>query len=241
MLVENKENRHAFIVGEVTGMKETDQYLLLQIRHHVWFAETKEAKNVTTAVFIRNLDATAEGRQPIPYMDRAKNMRIHKGSRVGAYVRYSGEDYSVANGYSVHYDGVVGFKGLNTDGSERKYAIVMGTVKSMQERVSASGTTYLAANVYVGKFPLYDEQNRKMVDEHGKTAYEYRYVTVKTSNEKLMDRFTKALEVNSAGEEKNAAFLCFGDPYRYISPTTGEERVTYTAINFEVMGVVAKR
>ena len=241
MLVENRENRHAYIVGEVVGTKETDDYYLIQLKHHVWFADTKQAKDITTGVFVRNIEASDDGRPAIPYMDRAKKLKLHKGSKVGAYVRFSGdEDYKTANGYSVAFDGVTSFKGKNVDGTDRKYAIVMGTVKSMQERVSSSGARYTAANVYVGKYPIYDENGEKLVDESGNTSYDYRYVTVKTSNEKLMDRFAKALSKNMNGEEKNAAFLCFGDPYSYISSTTGDERNTYTAINFDVMGLCQK-
>lgn len=236
MLIENRESRHAYLVGEVISTKDTDDYFLIQLKHHVWFPEERIAKDITTAVFVRNIEASVEtGRPEIPYKDRAKKMNIRKGSRIGIYVRFSGEDYSMANGYAVSYDGITPFKGKNRDGADEKFAIILGTVKSIAERVSSTGNKYTAANVYIGKCPMYDENGNKIPNK-----YEYRYVTVKTSNEKLMSRFEKALQKNQNGCEKNAAFLCFGEPYTFISQTTGDERSTYTAINFDVMGFYQK-
>lgn len=232
-------SRLAFVVGTVAGIKEEDDKLLVQLRYSYWDPAARTEQHNITAVFIR--DIVTKAGKTVPYKERALKMKLKIGSAVGMVVRFCGEDYRYANGYSVRYDGIETFNDLAENGDEKKYAFVLGVVNSVTEKTASNGSKYVTASVYVGKTPCYDENGNREIGEDGKPVYEARKVIVKTGNERLMERFTKYLNKDSEGSSKRVAFMCNGDPYEYIHQETGAEVQIYTAYNFDITGKVPAR
>ena len=240
MLIFNRTNNHAFLVGEVVGIKDETDYFLIRLKHRVYDAVTRSAQDIVTAVFVRNIDENPiTGRPAIPYADRARKMRVDTGSRIGVYVRFTGEAFKTANGYSVNYDGLSTFSGIDKQGEPEKFGIVMGTVKNLTEKKDRNGESFVSAHVYVGKRPIRDANKKIMYDINGFPQYEYKYVDV-NGRKNQADRFRKALQKGKDGTEKNVAFLCGGEPYCFVG-NDGSEREVYTSLNFEVMGYVRKQ
>lgn len=240
MLIYNSTNNHAFLIGEVVSVKDSAEYFLINLKHNVYDSMTRTAQTVVTGVFVRDIEENLmTGRPAIPYAGRARNMRVAAGSHIGVYVRFTGDGMKTANGYSISYDGLASFTGLNSKtGNSEKFSIVMGAVKNLTERTDKNGESYIQAHVYIGKRPIRDANRQIVHDINGFPQYEYRYVDV-NGRKTLADRFKKALNKSKDGAEKNVAFLCGGEPYSFIG-NDGTERAIYTSLNFELMGFVRK-
>ena len=241
MLIFNSENNHAYVVGEVVTVKDADDYFLVKVKHRYYDTVKRVSIEVVTAIFIRNIaEEVGIGRPAIPFADRARKMRIHVGSRVGVYCVFGNDGMKTAKGYGLSFDGITSFKGVNKNHETQKFGIVMGAVKSLTDKIDRNGAPYVTAHVYVGKWPQRDANGALMYDIDGNVMYEYRYVDV-NAREKLAERFHKALEKTTEGQEKAAAFLCGGMPFTYNSPSDGKLKEIYSGLNFELMGLVPKR
>ena len=240
MLVYNQTNNHAFLIGEALSVKDDAEYFLIRLKHKVYDSVTRTSHEIVTGIFVRDIEENPmTGRPAIPYAGRARNMRVAAGSHIGVYVRFTGDGMKTANGYSISYDGLASFTGLNNKtGNPEKFSIVMGAVKSLTERADKNGEGYVQAHVYIGKRPIRDMNHQIVYDINGFPQYEYRYVDV-NGRKSQADRFRKALQRGNDGSEKNVAFLCGGEPYSFIG-NDGAERAIYTSLNFELMGFVRK-
>lgn len=246
MLIGNPNNNHAFIAGEVVGIqdeREKDNYLMVRVKHNVYNAATRTSQDVFTAIYIRNIEADIQsGRPAIPFADRARNKALKSGSIVGVYCVVS-NDFKTAKGYGLMFDGVTSFKGVNRNDEPTNFSIVMGAVKRLTQKVDGYGNTFVSAHVYIGKYFVRDAQGNVVCDGYGNPLYQYRYVDINGRNN-TGNRFLQVLQPvrNEEGKlvEKNVVFLCGGQPYQYTSSADNSTHEIYTALQFQILGLVKK-
>lgn len=202
MLICNPITNHAFVVGEVVGVKDAgDEYFMIRVKHHVYNAVEKSSQDKITAIFISNVAENIQKSRPaIAFADMARRMKIHIGSRVGVYCIPS-LDWKTATGYSVSYDGFTKFRGLNRNDEPTTFTIVMGIVKRIRTKLDRNGKPFASAHVYVGKWRVKDANGNFKFDKSGNPIYQYKYVDISAKTPSLVERFKKALRPSDTVEK----------------------------------------
>lgn len=183
----NGQSGYSIITGVVTGTaygnKNGNNWYLLKLK----FQEGNEEKN-TDIWFWDDNNADDYRRYRA---DNAKRKNVHNGSSVTVRCKFRDESKKEANGYSIHYDGLIKVK-PDSEHEKDDRSVVIGTVTSMKDG-KVKGQDAVKLNVYAGK--------KKSGDE---TIYRHISVTI-TGDKANMARVDFNGTENS---KKKAVFRC---------------------------------
>lgn len=215
------DGQMAIIAGVVKSVKDEQDKFGVAIEYDGYNSETKTGEKKTTYVYFRNQDAREDGKESIPYADRARKMKPRNGSSVIAYIRFTDDERKFANGYGFKYDGKLSMKKGDGD-NEKLYTVVKGLVTRVTKKTNSVGEEYLSLSVYTGK------------DKDGNFMNEHINMRSTEKNPKLMESAEKVLSPRTDGTKLSAAFLC-GAPYE-TATNEGDDLTIYNAWDFSVTG-----
>lgn len=202
------------LVGKVIAVQEEAEKCIVTLEYE----EYEQGRNITiqTEVVFWNQKARDDKKNPVPFADMVKRMRLTAGSTVMVTVRFRDETYREANGYTCRYNGIISFPPDNHH--VRGRSVIGGTVTWMHDGIDTCGDTYISMGVYIGR------------DQYGQPQY----VNISTKDEALMKRCRHMLEPKADILRMNVVFRC-GDAY-HAKNTLGISFTAYRAFDFTING-----
>lgn len=210
-----KVNEELYVlVGKVIAVQEEAEKCIVTLEYE----EYEQGRNITmrTEVVFWNQRLRNDKKNPIPFADMVKRLRLKNGSTVMVTVRFRDEALREANGYTCRYNGIISFPPDNHH--TRGRSVIGGTVTWMHDGIDARGDIYISMGVYIGR------------DQHGQPQH----VNISTKDEALMIRCRHMLKPKEDGSRMNVAFRC-GDAY-YVKNTQGINYTAYRAFDFTIQG-----
>lgn len=210
-----KVNEELFVlVGKVIMVQEDTEKCVVTLEYE----EYEQGRNiiVKTDVVFWNQRVRDDKKNPIPFADKVKRMKLRNSSIVMTTVRFRDETHQEANGYTCIYNGIISFP--PDQSHDRGRSVVGGTVTWMYDGIDGSGNTYLSMGVFIG------------MDRYGQPQH----VNVNTKDETLMRRCRDRLLPKTDGTRMNAAFRC-GDAYQARN-AQGTSYSVYRAFDFTIKG-----
>lgn len=220
-----KNDELVLMLGEVKAAKEIDDKYAVTIEYDHYDKDLGEEIKQQTEIFFQNQKAAeGEDRKPILWADYVKKMKLREGSVIAVLARpnKTGEK---ADGYVCRYNGMITF--APDDKHERERNAVGGLVTWIKEGEDSQQQPCVKIGVYMGK------------DKEGN----FLSATVRTSDEKLMERCKKALTPRTGNGDdkpvkKYAWFRC-GDAYMAMN-SDGVEFPILTCYDFTITGTNKK-
>lgn len=220
-----KNEELVLMIGEVQEAKDAgDKYIVTIEYDHYDKDLGEEFKKQTTVFFQNQKPADGDERKPIMWADFAKKMKMRKSSVIAVLARPN-KTGDKADGYICRYNGLITF--APDDTHERERNAVGGLVTWIKDDTDSQDKPCIKMGVYMGK------------DQEGN----FLSATVRTSDEKLMERCKKALTPRTgSGDEKPvkkyAWFRC-GDAYMAMNGD-GVEFPILTCFDFTITGTTRK-
>lgn len=220
-----KNEELVLMLGEVKTFREADNKYIVTIEYDHYDKDLGEEIKQQTEIFFQNQKpAEDEDRKPILWADYVKKMKLREGSVIAVLARpnKSGEK---ADGYVCRYNGLITF--APDDKHDRERNAVGGLVTWIKDDMDSQQNPCVKMGVYMGK------------DKEGN----FLSATVRTSDEKLMERCKKALTPRTGNEDdkpvkKYAWFRC-GDAYMAMN-ADGVEFPILTCFDFTITGTTKK-
>lgn len=216
-----KNNELTLLIGEVQEVKDTGNKFAVTIEYDYYNSELREEIKKQTVIYFQNQKpAEGDARKPVLWADYVRKMKMHRGSVIAVLARpnKTGEK---ADGYTCRYNGVIKF--APDEKHERERNAVGGIVTWIKDGLDSKNNPCVKMGVYTGK------------DAHGN----FQSATVKTSNEKLIERCKKALTPrvgeNGGKSIKKYAWFCCGDTFMAMNGD-GEEFPILTCYDFTITG-----
>lgn len=220
-----KNDELVLMIGMVQETKEANDKYIVTIEYDHYDKDLGEELKKQSMVFFQNQKSTdSDDRKPIMWAEFAKKMKLHKGSVIAVLARpnKTGEK---ADGYICRYNGLVTFDPDDTHDRERN--AVGGLVSWIKEDTDSQNKPCIKMGVYMGK------------NKEGN----FLSATVRTSDDKLMERCKKALSPRTGNGDdkpikKYAWFRC-GEAYMAMN-AEGVEFPILTCFDFTITGTTQK-
>lgn len=216
-----KNDELVLLIGGIQEIKDDEQKYTVTIEYdHYERALEIEVKKRTTVFFQNQKPSEYNDRKPILWADYARKMNMREGSTIAVLARPN-KAGDKADGYLCRYSGLITFAA--DEKHERERNAVGGLVTWIKEDLDHKDNPRVKMGVYMGK------------NAHGN----FLTATVRTSNEKLMERCKKALTPRMSENEskpiKKYAWFCCGDAYMVMN-SDGEEFPILTCYDFTITG-----
>lgn len=204
------------LIGKVETIEDYGDSLQVVVAYDRLNRETKEYEHLNTRIVFRDQEQRSDGKPPYLWATWAREKQITPGSVIATVVRFPDEDLGEANGYAVHYNGIIGF-GVDELNQKPRHA-VGGMITWMADKVDSNGRPYLSIGISAGK------------DYYGNPVS----TIVRVRDPRLMERCKKQLAVRDDGTKSIAWFKC-GDVFVYTRQDLAEQTV-YTAFDMVKTG-----
>lgn len=209
------------MIGEVLEVKDTENKYAVTIEYDYYNGNSGEEIKQQTIIFFQNQKPVeGDNRRPALWADYARRMKMRIGSVIAVLARpnKTGEK---ADGYICRYNGLIKF--APDEKHERERNAVGGLVTWIKDDLDSKNNPCVKMGVYTGK------------DAQGN----FLSATLKTSNDKLIERCKKALtprdRENGGKSIKKYAWFCCGDTYMAMNGD-GEEFPILTCFDFTITG-----
>lgn len=204
------------LIGRVETIDDFGSDVHVVVSYDRFNRGTKEYEHLNTRIVFRDQEQGNDGKKPYRWATWAREKRIIPGSVIATVVRFPDENLTEANGYSVHYNGIIGF-GVDEFNQKPRHA-VGGMVTWMADKVDTNGKPYLSIGVLAGN------------DHYGNPIS----TIIRVKDPQLMERCKKQIAVREDGTKSIAWFKC-GDAFVYTRQDLGEQTI-YTAFDMVKVG-----
>ena len=211
-----KNDELYLLIGKVESIDDRGDSLHVIVSYDWFNRGTAQFEKIHTRIVFRDQEQRNDGKRPYLWATWAREKRITTNCVIATVVRFPGDNLEEANGYAVHYNGIIGF-GVDEMHQSPRHA-VGGMVTWMADKVDANGQPYLSMGIAAGK----DRYNNPIS------------TIVRVRDQKLMEQCKRQLAVREDGTKSIAWFKC-GDVFVYTRADLVEQTM-YTAFDMVKIG-----
>lgn len=211
-----KNDELYLLIGKVDSIEDYGDSFHVLVSYDRLNRGTRQYERLSTRIVFRDQEQRDDGKLPYCWAKWAREKKITPNCVIAVVVRFPNEDLTEANGYAVHYNGIIGF-GVDDLNQKPRHA-VGGMVTWMADKVDVNGKPYLSIGVSAGR-----DRYKNSIS-----------TIIRVRDPKLMEQCKKQLAVREDGTKSIAWFKC-GDVFVYTSRDLVEQTM-YTAFDMVKIG-----